>query len=356
MHCKHCFYGFPKPLAQLLTLEDWKKVIDEFLKLGVTHFHVSGREPLISDTTFGILSYLSNQSNVFELDYGVITNGFSLDRIMHKLIQCNLKYLDFSIDGDEKENDFLRGKGVFKKVTSNLEHALINNVANRIYISSVAHKNNCNSIVRLIEMLSNHLEIKDFFIQPLQIHGRAKNLASLELSAEEYIELCDLVIKALESTRIRSGTRIVMFIPPYYLPKMLMGKEIVCQSLEQYFRNYITELEIAKSKLAFRFHITCLAFWRTVQITPDGYYLGCCMPLSSRQYWEYAIGNVKTESVSTLYEKSLRKSSPLVYSYDDRLNIECKDKPCFSKCFGGCRIFTRISTNSWSKSHPSCQE
>lgn len=356
LRCKHCFYNFEQPHERLLTFEEWRTVINEFLDLGVRHFHISGREPLSGEITFDILKYLCKCSKHYDLNYGLITNGILVSRVASELLQANLNYLDFSIDGEEKNNDFIRGKGVFEKALNNLSLAFQKNLAKRIYVSSVAHKNNYYSIINMIKKLSQGIGIRNFFIQPLQIHGRARKLAELALSSEEYVELTNLVARMLMDETTKNSTRVVMLIPQTYLPGMLNQSEFVRRSLERYFNTYTTDLEMGKSKLAFRFHITCLAFWRTVQITPDGYYLGCGMPLSSPQYYRYAVGNVARERVLDLYHKSIGPNSLLTRIYNDSNLLYCKDKPCFHKCFGGCRISTHIETGSWSLPSSSCLE
>lgn len=356
LKCKHCFYAFGQPYGRLLTLEEWQKVIDEFLDLGVRHFHISGKEPLSGKITFDILKYLHKRSKHYRLNYGLITNGTLVNNAITELLQANLNYLDFSIDGEEKANDFIRGKGTFNQVINNLSLALKKNLARHIYISSVAHKNNYYSIIELIKKLSQEMKVRNFFIQPLQIHGRARKLTKFALSSEEYVELVDLIVRMLTNKTSKNIIRVVMFIPQIYLPKMLNQSNFVRRSLERYFKNYTNDLEIGGSILAFRFHITCLAFWRTVQITPDGYYLGCCMPLSSPQYYRYAIGNVTRESILDLYRKSIGPKSLLTKIYNDKNVLCCKNEPCFNRCFGGCRTLTHIETGSWALPSSSCPE
>lgn len=147
-----------------------------------------------------------------------------------------------------------------------------------------------------------------------------------------------------------------MLVPQQYLPGMLAESSTVSHAFFQYLDTYSSIVPVGGSQVAFRFHLTCLAFWRTVQITPDGYYLGCCMPLSSARYWEYAIGNVKEEAVDALYRKSLEPNGPLGLFYDEGIVSDCKEQSCFRQCFGGCRTFTHIRTNRWTGPHPSCQE
>jgi len=340
---------------QPLNIKEWQDIIDAFLELGARRFHISGKEPLTSRMTFDIIQYLTKKSREYDLSYGMITNGILVKKWINELVDAKLSYLDFSIDGEELENDFLRGNGAYKKALNSLEMVHSMAVANDLWVSSVAHKNNYESIVKMISNLSHRVGIRNFFIQPLQVHGNARNLESMQLTLTDYLRFLGLIIDAIEKETINIKSNIVIYLPQHYISGLLEGSEIVRNALFQYFEAYSSEYKIGKSTISFRFHITCIAYWRTIQITPDGYYMGCSMPLSSPRYWEYAVGNVRLNSVEYLYKKSLGSDSTLALAYNEHLTACCKDKPCFKICFSGCRIFTHIRSEHWDLPHPSCQ-
>jgi len=58
LNCKHCFYGFKDMVDRPLTDEEYLKVLDECVDIGIINYHFSGKEPLINDRIFNFVSYL----------------------------------------------------------------------------------------------------------------------------------------------------------------------------------------------------------------------------------------------------------------------------------------------------------
>lgn len=353
LFCKHCFYGVGEPADPLLSFEEWQKLIDEFIDLGVRHFHIYGREPFVDKITLKILNYLRAKKNVNTLRYGVITNGTFLGEFRSEISKTELNYLDFSIDGLQEDHDFLRAKGTFQATTRNLKWSISEGVGDTIYVSTVIHKKNYKNIPQLIEYLHSSFGAYNFFLQPMQIHGRAVSLAELSISPEQYGAMINSVYSILEKLN-KNGISVVVYIHQTFLPTLLEQNKFVALSLERYFSESKTSINIGTSILSFRFHVSCLSFWRQCQITPDGYYIGCCMALSGSNYWEYAVGNVKYTSVRDLYQKSIGKNSLLDQIYQSANSLSCKCKDCYFLCSGGCRVSAHITSGSWKSIDSSC--
>jgi MoaA/NifB/PqqE/SkfB family radical SAM enzyme len=97
--------------------ELFEKIIREGEKLGVFFYTILGGEPLmVFDKIYKIFKkYNSTYAQVF-------TNGTLLtDKIAQKLQELGNIFVNFSIEGFEKETDERRGKGVFKKVIFAME-------------------------------------------------------------------------------------------------------------------------------------------------------------------------------------------------------------------------------------------
>lgn len=94
----------------LKTMENW----DTYLFLSLT-----GGEPLIKPQLWNLLDYLKNQKRILELN--LITNGTLIDLYIENILESPIKKVFVSLDGISSEtNDYIRGKGVFKKVLDNL--------------------------------------------------------------------------------------------------------------------------------------------------------------------------------------------------------------------------------------------
>jgi radical SAM protein with 4Fe4S-binding SPASM domain len=345
LHCKHCFYAIDKLFDEPLSHEEWKTIIKQFMELGVRHFHICGREPFAGDIIQDVMKYLiSCKKKEKSLHYGIITNGVSLFRLWSQIETWQLGYLDFSIDGLENDNDFLRGSGSFTKTLASLKQAIHKQVADTIYVSTVVHKNNVGGLSKFILKLHNEVGVNNFFLQPLQYFGRAISLRDILVEARTYGKLISWLTDLMRK-QLLAETNIVFYIPQIFLPQMYDQVKEVHESLGQYFEKGDFKICINTSSFAIRYHLTCLAFWRQCQITADGYYVGCCSVLASKDYRKYAVGKVTDLPIKTLYNLSLSKWIPKIYNYSGE--VTCNSMECFKKCFGGCRISSHIRTSNW---------
>lgn len=354
LRCKHCFYSKDKTFESELTVEELISVIDQLLEIGVRHFHIAGREPFYDNKVIPILHYLQKlKDDGRELKYGIITNGTLIYEFIDQISQIELDYLDFSVDGLENENDFLRGLGSFRRTLQGLQLALTNKLAKKIYVSSVVHSKNYNSLLPMIKYL-HKLGVRDFFVQPMVPLGRAKKLQHLVLSEELYSKLIFQSEKFLEGLNKKSSATITLFIYPTFFHFLYINNEYVRDSFMQFLSEHETELSIKSSTLDFEYHLSCLAHWRMCQITADGFYIGCSMMLSSEDYRKFSVGNVRKTAISDLYKMSLGKKSfmsDIIKSYN---TVTCKNDTCFTFCNGGCRIASRIEFGTWNCPDPIC--
>ena len=106
----------PKPaIAKEL---GWEVIQKLFAQMGHTrpYFILIGGEPLLY-SRFGDLAHALKEPRCFAI---TCTNGLTLDRFTDVI--ADNPYLTFliSLDGLERENDQLRGRGVYRKVTENI--------------------------------------------------------------------------------------------------------------------------------------------------------------------------------------------------------------------------------------------
>jgi len=80
--------------------------------------YLGGSEPFIRQDFLMILEHIKSK----DLAISFATNGTLLDpQKIEMLVKLNVEDVKFSIDGQEELHDHIRGKGVFKKVTSAVE-------------------------------------------------------------------------------------------------------------------------------------------------------------------------------------------------------------------------------------------
>jgi MoaA/NifB/PqqE/SkfB family radical SAM enzyme len=108
LRCKHCyhFHGKGDFRTQELSVHVWEKRFHELYKSGIRYVLLVGGEPALRNDVLMLVD------QVFPFVY-VITNGTIKipEEFNHRLF--------VSIDGSQKTNDLIRGKGVFSRVMRN---------------------------------------------------------------------------------------------------------------------------------------------------------------------------------------------------------------------------------------------
>lgn len=122
LRCKHC-YQDPNLLKKELDTSNLLKILDNFIKQikewnlpkESIRISITGGEPLIRSDFFYLIEKLYENKSLF--NYGILSNGVFLDKKnVKKLKKLGISYVQISLEGMEKINDSIRGKGVFKKI------------------------------------------------------------------------------------------------------------------------------------------------------------------------------------------------------------------------------------------------
>jgi MoaA/NifB/PqqE/SkfB family radical SAM enzyme len=121
-NCNHCSFkgSMDKESSKdLLTLEDFKKIIDQSLDLGATVINFVGGEPLLNKDLPKIIEYINKDKAVSS----VFTNGWFLKNKAKELKKAGLMQVNVSLDFvTPKEHDDFRGiRGTFAKVIEGIK-------------------------------------------------------------------------------------------------------------------------------------------------------------------------------------------------------------------------------------------
>ena len=110
LRCKGCYAQNYKNEDDL-SFEILDRVIKEAKEMGTAFFTILGGEPFIREDLFEI--YKKHSDAYFQ----VYTNGTLIDeKIAQKLVEVGNVIPQISIEGFEKETDYRRGKGTYKKI------------------------------------------------------------------------------------------------------------------------------------------------------------------------------------------------------------------------------------------------
>ena len=118
LKCKHCYQENHKPVQ--LKYEELLKILDQYRnllkKLNMKgHINLTGGEPLCCPFFFKILDEFKKDKDLYS--FSILTNGTLItDEIAKKISEYNPEYVQVSLEGGKKVNDYVRGIGVYKKV------------------------------------------------------------------------------------------------------------------------------------------------------------------------------------------------------------------------------------------------
>ena len=112
LKCKMCDYHMEASARQELSLDDITCLIAEAAALGLERIELSGGEPMLRKDIYQIIEF-AKSLNIRSL---LVTNGTLIGEIeAEKLVSSGISAVIISLEGPEDINDFIRGKGSFRK-------------------------------------------------------------------------------------------------------------------------------------------------------------------------------------------------------------------------------------------------
>ena len=121
LHCAGCYSRCnhatvdSEPVMQL-TDSEWENVFDEAAELGVSFILLAGGEPMLRH---GVIEAAGKRQNIL---FPIFTNGTFLDaKYLELFSRCRNLIPIMSIEGSRERTDERRGKGVYDRLTSNMD-------------------------------------------------------------------------------------------------------------------------------------------------------------------------------------------------------------------------------------------
>lgn len=136
MHCVHCYEGQEHIVNKnVLSLKQWKTVIDQIIELRVQRVIVIGGEPCIHNGIIDILKYLRSRSATLSIT--LFTNGYFIDENIFNTVVDNNIEVKVSLYGhNSKVHDQITGvKGSFSKLIKTVIRLANSGVAVNIAIT-----------------------------------------------------------------------------------------------------------------------------------------------------------------------------------------------------------------------------
>ena len=301
LRCKQCFSDSGTIKAKELTTQEMFKLFDDMQKYGTFFICLGGGEPFTREDLFDILEY----GNKKQLAISIVSNGLLLnEQIIDKLNKENIDTLWISLDGLEKNHEFLRGKGTFQKALDAI--SLISRKFTRKKAIRISLNNkNIGEYKELIKIAEeNNFDLIRF--TPILSFGRAKQ-EDLTITQDQYIDFINKI------KQIESKIEIVYPTKPNK-DKFWVGTN------------------------GFGCHCGKEAVW----IDEIGDYSPCIFYGP-----EYTLGNIKKDDYMELWKKSLFISN----FKGNEVCLNCKN---YKDCRGGCRFRVLEAFGNFDDVDPLC--
>lgn len=318
LKCKHCYNkNFINKLE--LSTQKCKSIIDEFDQLNTIRVSISGGEPLLRADLFEILKYLEKKRIYIAAIFsnGILLNKDIVREINH--LKSNIHFI-LSLDGiDEDSYDFIRGRGMFKRLTRKLP--LINNIEKRIGVNVMFHKKNLKQIPKLFDfILQNFSKVKMVRVGTFNRNEQGSYIdykKEIGISLKEELAAYNLIISE-------------------YLKKNMKTKFQL--ELSNFFRSNITNKKIFQYSLSS--HPCAYTGGLTFTIKSNGI-LQWCPTL-----YQLTFGDLNKTTLKKAFQSKRYKTFT-----DLRIEklIQCKDCKFMKICGGGCRamVFPEILKNDF---------
>jgi radical SAM protein with 4Fe4S-binding SPASM domain len=300
LNCIYCYATERPESTNKLTKEDHCKLIAEINGISEkVNIVLTGGEPLLSPHALELAEYAKERNNQVQL----LTNGTLITEQNAERIAETFSLIKISIDGSTPAiNDFHRGEGTFLKALRGFELLKKHNAP--VQISMTVTKKNIQDIEAMTKKFGSSLTFA-----PLFVAGRAKTNKELSITGKEYYE-------ALSSV---NGVR-----PLSYL----------CSSLAASKQKRIMKCAIGDGEIS-------------ISENGDVY------PCQLLHFPEFKAGNIKQQSLKTIYEdsevlKSCRKLTVLEIP-------ECRKCEIRFICGGACRARAFFEKNRLDVSGDFCE-
>lgn len=298
LKCLHCYQENHKPIQ--LSYEQLEKIYKQYKNLLKKlkmkgHINITGGEPLCNPHLFKILDLIKKDEEL--ISFSILTNGTLITKnIAKKIKSYNPSYVQVSLEGGQKTNDYIRGKGTYKKIAKGIKNLKKYNIFTSISFTATT------------------LNYKEF----PKVVSYAKKYKVDNVWSDRYIPLGDSEDKNLSLNVSQTQE---------YLS--IMAKERLKLKRKQYNKTTISMYRALQFQKTNDFAYGCTAGDTLLTVMENGDLVPCRrMPI--------VVGNLLKDDMYKLYKtnsilKELRKNT---------IPDDCNDCEHAQMCHGGLKCIT----------------
>ena len=219
LKCKHCYQD--KLVRKELKIDILSEILEQyvyFLRVWNIkgHINVTGGEPFIRKDFFELLEKFSNYRNLFS--FSILTNGLFINKeVSKRLKSVGVKAVQLSIEGMEKTNDLIRGKGTFKKIIKAAQILIKSKIP--VSFAFTCHKLNYKDFPEVVR-LAQKIGVNYVGIDRLLPLGKGLQMKRWVLDPLELKDFYQSVVRMSETLeKERTNTYISVHRPLFFLIK-----------------------------------------------------------------------------------------------------------------------------------------
>lgn len=294
LRCRHCYLEAPD-YAAFLSADEWLRFFTSlFSDIEPSALCFAGKEPFLNGPSVELIQEAVRLRDQLQAgrrtQIGAITNGTLIHRHRAALREAAPDYFDVSIDGLPDVHDHIRGAGAYEQIRPNLRWLIEEFGPSRVWLTHTLTAANAASFPKLVQFYHAEFGVQCFSVgiyQPLPYTD-----PDLALTREQYAQFSEHALKALANIEVEAPVEVILDLDVKHsalirhldMEGWIQAEEPL-SSADHHFDNWVV--------LRLRSATIPVGLWRSVRITPEGYWLASEDLVNVREYTRTAVASLR---------------------------------------------------------------
>lgn len=178
LNCVYCYFDAGEPMESELSSSELGRLFKDIVVLKPQKLVFTGGEPLLRSDIFDIANLFRQIDKEKEVRLCLMSNGVLISEPIASNIAQHFDEVRISVDGPEKVNDRLRGKGSFSKAMKAIRN--LNSLEMYPGVSITVMRPNASYLPAFLSFLLKEKSVTEFHISPFRPFGRGVEHAEFE--------------------------------------------------------------------------------------------------------------------------------------------------------------------------------